>query len=258
MSELVLRRVSVSLSGTRIVQPIDATLQGGRLIGLIGPNGAGKTTLLRAIAQLTPYEGEVFSNGFDLASLPMKRRAKEIAYLPQAAEVAWPLDAFHVAALGRLPHLSPYQEMGDGDLQAIERAMETCDVTEFRDRPVHDLSGGERARVMLARAFAIEAPILLADEPVASLDPYHQLQVMEVLKTQAASGNLVVVVMHDLSLAARFCDELLLLSDGALLVSGAPDDVLSDAHLEAAYKVTSLRGERDGQKFILPWSTLPR
>ena len=155
--------------------------------------------------------------------------------------------------LGRLPHRRAYSGPSAADRAAIEAALEAADVGHLRARTLHSLSGGERARVLLARALAVQAELLLADEPVAALDPLHQLQAMALLRSVARSGSGVVAVLHDLTLAARFCDRLIVLAGGRVLADGPPS-VLTDAVLAAAYGVDALRGEHGGEPFIVPWT----
>ncbi len=231
----------------------------GELIGLIGENGAGKTTLLRVLADLQPTEkGEVRFAGDPLGRIPKRVYARQMAYLPQAASSHWPLEVRHLVALGRLPHRNPWQRLATADFERVEVVLRWTDTLHLAARTVTTLSGGERVRVMLARALASEPKLLLADEPVASLDPYHQLQVMELLREVAKRGAAVLVVLHDLTLAARFCDRLLLLHAGKVLAEGLPANVLTPANLERAYAITAEFGEREGEHYLLPWRRLDR
>jgi iron complex transport system ATP-binding protein len=159
-----------------------------------------------------------------------------------------------LVALGRFPHRRPMQGLSSGDRAAVERAMVACDVVAFRDRAMSQVSGGERLRILLARALAVEADMLLADEPIAALDPLHQLQVMELLRRTAREDRSVVVVLHDLALAARYCDRLVLLADGGILAEGRPSDVLTDAHIATAYGIDVVRGQNEGVPYLLAWS----
>lgn len=234
---LQVENLHASLGGARVLNGLSVTLQGARFIGLIGPNGVGKTTLIRAIAGLIPFDGAIALDGEGIAAIAPRVRAKKIAYLAQGAESHWPLSVERLVALGRLPHLAPFARPGTDDEAAIARAMALADVETFRERDVLTLSGGERARALLARALAVEAPLLLVDEPVAALDPYHQLGVMEGLVAYARAGRMVVAVLHDLSLAARFCDELVLLNNGQVHAQGAPAAVLTRDNLRAVYRI---------------------
>ena len=257
MTLLEADRIRVSLAGRPVVNGVDLCADAGQLIALLGPNGAGKTTLLAALAGLRPFHGSVRFQGRALASLSRLEKARALAYLPQGQIAHWPLTARRLVELGRLPHLAPWRPPDAADRLAVEAAMRRTGVAELAERPFDTLSGGERARVLLARVLAVEAPLLLADEPVASLDPYHQLQVMELLRDYADAGAAVIVVMHDLTLAARFCDGLTLLRDGALVAQGSPERVLSAEHLADSYHIAALCGEHDGQPYVVPWRRQP-
>lgn len=249
-----IRNLSVRRGGRTVLSDVGAEAHAGELLGLIGPNGAGKTTLLRAAMGLAPHEdGHVEILGTALADWNRAALGRHLAYLPQSGGEAWPIRVDRFVALGRLPHLEPWRGPGPSDLSAIDEAMTAADVAEFAPRPITALSGGERARVHLARALAVGAPILFADEPIAGLDPYHQLQVMEMLRDQAVvQGRAVVVVLHDLTLAHRFCHRLVLLKDGRLYAEGTPAMVLTRSALSEAYGIrTAAAG--DLSAVVLPW-----
>jgi len=243
--------VSVTLGAGRVVDNVSADLAGG-VIGLIGPNGAGKSTLVRAIAGLVPAEGMILIDGAPVTAMALGDRARRIAYLPQGQTVHWPLTVERLVSLGRLPHLAPFARPGKADAEAIERALERTELRLLRDRPVDQLSGGERARVLLARALAVEAPLLLADEPLAALDPAHQIEVMALLRAEAARGGTVIAVLHDLTLAARWCDRLLLIDHGRLVADGKPGEVLTADRIGSVYGVSAFIGEAQGEPLIVP------
>ena len=170
----------------RVLRDISLSLPAGRLVALVGPNGAGKTTLLRALAGLVPSQGAIDVGGDALSSLPLRERARRFAYLPQGHVVHWPLPARDIVALGRYPHgATDPARLTPKDAEAVLRAMQATDVVEFSERRVTELSGGERSRVALARVLAVEAPVILADEPTASLDPRYQIDVMRNLRAAA-------------------------------------------------------------------------
>jgi iron complex transport system ATP-binding protein len=255
MVAIAVEGLHISLGKQDVLRGVDTALKGSRLIGIIGPNGAGKSTLARAIlGLLKPGQGRITIDGSDVAALPRAEIARKIAYLPQGQTLHWPLAVERLVALGRLPHLAPFSHISSVDRTAIESAMALADVTALRDRTATELSGGERARVLLARALAVEAPVLIADEPLASLDPGHQLEVMELLQAQAASGVLVIAVLHDLTLAARFCDRLILMDKGWIAADGAPLDVLSAQNLAHVYGIRAWLGSAEGGPVVIPTS----
>lgn len=237
MVTLAARGLTVELGPRTVVRDIDTALEPGRLTGIVGPNGAGKSTLVRALLGLLPCRGSVELDGAEITNVPRDQIARRLAYLPQGQTVHWPLSVERLVGLGRLPHLAPMSGISARDRAIIERAMRRADVAHLRGRTATHLSGGERARVLLARALAVEAPGLIADEPLASLDPGHQIDVMELLKQEAEAGMLVVAILHDLTMAARYCDRLLLMDQGRLVADGAPLDVLSEANLHAVYGI---------------------
>ena len=244
--------LSVSLGGNSILKDVSFSLKRGEIVGLLGPNGAGKSTAIKSVLGLVERaSGTVKAGEADVSAMEPRIRAKKLAYVPQGAPVHWPLTAERTVALGRVPHLTPWQTLGAVDNTAIESAMLKTDCWNFRDRLVTTLSGGERARVLLARALAVGADFILADEPIAALDPMHQLQVMDILKAEAASGAGVLVVMHDLGLAMRTCDRLVLLHESKVLATGTPAEVLTDQNLKAAFGVEVSRWQ-DGGNFLVP------
>jgi iron complex transport system ATP-binding protein len=253
--KLAARDITIAINGRRIVDRASLEVASGEMIGLIGPNGAGKSTLLRAILGIREKDaGSVTLDGVDLMSIPARERARHVAFLPQERRVEWRLTARDVVALGRYPHQAGFGGMTAENQAAVDRAIAAVDGAHLLDRPVAVLSGGERTRILLARALAVEAPILLVDEPILALDPYHQLHVMEILRARAESGVGVLAVIHDLAFAARFMDRIVLMHEGAVAGEGSPQDILSPERLDRVYRIDALRGEHDGRKWLLPWS----
>ena len=253
MSTLAATAIGVSLGGRRVLDGVDLAVAPGEVIGLLGPNGAGKSTLLRVLARvLKSHSGELRLDGQPVHTIPRTELAKRIAYLPQGAECHWPMAVEQVVALGRLAHRQSWKPMSQHDWDCVAAAMATTDVEQFRGRSIGALSMGERARVLVARAVAGEPRILLADEPVAGLDPAHQLEVMAMLERMAADGAAVVVVLHDLTLAVRHCNRLALLGGGRLVASGDADTVLSTEHLRDCFGIRALRGESADGPFVIP------
>lgn len=253
MTALAMEHLSVQRDGRTILHDITVDLvRAGEVVGLVGPNGSGKSTLLKAAAGILPGGGSVRLNGTPLADVPPKALARQLAYLPQNPVCHWPLSVERVVELGLLPfELSPQQRE-----ERIRRAMQSVDVTHFRGRCIHELSGGERARVFLARALAGDPDLLLVDEPGAGLDAYHQLQLMELIRARAEAGNGVVVVLHDLGLAARFCHRLLLMHEGRLAASGSADTVLSDRALAETHRIAVYRTCHEGIPLVVPWKRI--
>ena len=246
--------VDVAIDGNTILRGASVGVARGELVALIGPNGAGKSTLLKVLAGLLqPSAGSVQLDGSALRSVPVQQLARRIGYLAQGAPAHWPLQVEKVVALGRLPHLAWYRQPGAADRDAIERALALAEVAHLRDRVVTTLSGGERLRVLLARVFAAGSELILADEPVASLDPYHQLHVMEILRDHAHRGGAAIAVLHDLNLAARFCDRLVLLDRGHQVCVGTPREVLAAQHLRTVYGIEARLADCDGELTVMPW-----
>jgi iron complex transport system ATP-binding protein len=243
-----LDQVSVSLGGVRVLEGVSATLARGRVTALIGPNGAGKTTLMRAVLGLvTLDQGAVLVDEAPLRSLPGEERARRLGYLPQLATPHWNVTVDDLVALGRLPHQGRFAGPSDADRAAIEAALLATDTSAFADRAIDSLSGGERARVFLARLLAGEPDWIFADEPLANLDPLHQIAVLKLLRAAAAGGKGVVVILHDLSAAAAYADDVLILKSGRLVGTALTPDVL-----EAAYGIAFDTVEHDGRTAILP------
>jgi iron complex transport system ATP-binding protein len=254
---LTARGLGVSLSGRIVLKDISLSLASGHLVALVGPNGAGKTTLLRALAGLLPSDGAIHVGGDALKSLALHDRARRFAYLPQGHLVHWPLPVRDIVALGRYPHgATDPGRLSPADAEAVLRAMQATDVVQFGDRRVTELSGGERGRVALARVLAVEAPVILADEPTASLDPRYQLDVMKCLRAVADTGVLVMVVTHDLGLAARFADTVLVLSEGRLAAQGAPGQALSEQVMADVFRISAYRAEYQRESVIVPWAEI--
>ena len=229
--------VVIRLAGNLVLDGATLDLKAGELTVLIGPNGAGKTTLVRALAGLIPAEGRIAIEGRSLASLAPRERARRIAYLPQGHVFHWPMAVAAVVALGRHPFADAFSGLSDADRAAVERALVATATVPFAARSVTTLSGGERARVALARALASEAPILITDEPTVSLDPRHQLVVMELLAKVAHGGTAVLAIVHDLVLAARFADPVVIMDRGRLAAQGAARDVLTPDRIESVFGV---------------------
>ena len=236
MSAIEIRDLAVSLGDTRILTGITAAVGEGTFVGLVGPNGAGKSTLLRTInGILGPDAGTVRVDGEDVHDLPAAAVSRRIATVPQDTSLSFDFDVREVVAMGRTPHRSRFGSPTAADRERVEAALDRTETAEFADRPITAVSGGERQRVVLARALAQDAPVLLLDEPTASLDIHHQVRTLELVRELVNEGRTVLAAIHDLNLAAHYCDELLLLSAGRVLATGTPEGVLSEANLREAF-----------------------
>lgn len=219
------------------LQGIDATFEAGKLSVILGPNGAGKSTLLACLAGLLkPDSGTISLGSDDIATMPAMARARRIGLLPQGAETHWAITSQALVALGRIPHMRGRGTSAD-DRRAIATAMSATATERFSHRPVTTLSGGERARVLMARVLAGEPQWILADEPLANLDPGYQLDILGLLRRQAQDGKGVVAVLHDLHHAVRFADHILLLHDGKVFAQGSVDDVITADNLARVYGI---------------------
>jgi len=254
---LSVENANVILGSRAVLHGFSMSISPGELVAVVGANGAGKSTALRvATGLIEPEQGRVLLEGAPLANVSRAERGRHIAYLPQDRTVHWALAAERVVALGRLPHRSFAAGESAADRAAIETAMQRMDVIGLKDRPVLALSGGERARVLVARALAQEARILVADEPTAGLDPAHSLSLFEELHRLAHEGHAVLTAMHDLSLVARFASRVLMMKDGALIADGRPVDVLTRDNLATAFGIDAIIADVAGLPVVLPRTSL--
>jgi iron complex transport system ATP-binding protein len=247
MAELIVTDMTLAEGGVTLVDGASFSLAGGELVVVIGENGAGKSSLLRGIIGYRPLSGgTVAVDGQSVAAMTATERARAIGWLPQSVPLAWPIRVRDAVALGRFGHGGVPGKMSGADSAIVERALTQCDLLAFADRSTATLSGGELARVHLARCIATQAPLLLADEPVAALDPRHQIAVMEMLKANARAGAGVLVVLHDLALAGRFADRVIGMKGGRIVAEGSVADVMAPDQLERlfgiAFAVDATRG----------------
>ena len=233
---LSLDGVSVLLRDVRALEQVSLHAPAASVVALLGPNGAGKTTLLRAaLGLIRPASGVVLLNGDDPFSLSPRERALRAAYLPQRPQVAWPVPVEALVALGRFAYGAAPERLGERDRAAVDAALEACALGSLRKRRMDEISGGERMRAHMARTLAQGAPLLILDEPTAGLDPAQALGIADILRAHAQAGGAAVVATHDLALAARIADNVLVLREGRVLTDGAPRDVLTPETIRAAY-----------------------
>ncbi len=251
MTELAAENISVSAGGNTLLSGASLTLCAGELVAVLGPNGAGKTTLLRALlGYIKPQSGRAVIGGDDAQTLSPIMRARRVSYLPQTRPMAWPNIVRDVVALGRYSHGASLGRLSAKDAAAVDSALAACDITHLESRRADTLSGGELARVHCARAFAAQAPFLIADEPTAALDPRHQYRVMDLMRSFASGERGALIVLHDVSLAAQYADRLIWMKDGRIEADGTPQETLSEQRLAHIYgvkaRVNGLRVHIDG------------
>ena len=231
-----LRGVTVALGGRPVVDGVDAAVAEGEWLALIGPNGAGKTTLLRAVAGLVPFTGSIEIGGRPIEELRRSELSRLVAVVPQEPSTPPWMTVAEYVLLGRTPHLGPLAKEGRRDREAAARALARLDLVGYEERRLGTLSGGEKQRVVVARALAQEAQIILLDEPTAALDIGHQQQALELLDLlRGESGLTLVAAMHDLTLAAQYADRMVLLDAGKVAADGVPRDVLTETLIAGHY-----------------------
>lgn len=236
-SLIAAHNLTVTRGEKRLLSNASFEAKSGEFIGVAGPNGAGKSTLLRALAGIEKSAlGECLIAGAPARALPHRERARRLAFLPQLREVYWGVTAEAIVALGRYAYGAP-DRLDAADLAAVERALAAADIGALRTRIVTTMSGGEQARVHLARALAAETPVLVADEPTAALDPKHQLAVMEILAARKTQGGLIIAALHDLDLAARYCTRIIIVSDGCIVADGPPKEALAENIVEPVFGI---------------------
>lgn len=240
-----------------ILRGVSVTVRPGEIVALIGANGAGKSSLLKTMAGLiSPTAGSVSLRGRAINSIDRRALGREVAYLPQERAVHWPLSVRQLVALGRLPHRDLIAGTTHEDAQAIDDAITAMGILHLAERPAYELSGGERARALLARALAQQARFLVADEPSAGLDPAHELMLFAQFVKIAAKQRGVIIALHDLSLAARFCDRALLLQCGTTIAEGEPGAVLTPERLAEGFGIRAKVAEIDGWPIVVPLEPL--
>jgi len=246
------QNLSIRLGGKRILQDVTFNAPVGGITGIIGPNGSGKTTLLRALAGLlSPDTGHVLHDGQDLGRIPPRDRARRIAMMPQTAQAPAGLTVRELVARGRTPWLRPFLPMTAADQGAVDRALAACGLNDLAARAVDSLSGGQRQRAWIALVLAQESGTVLLDEPLNFLDLPHQSELVSLLRTVGATRS-VMMILHDLTIAARVCDHVLALRDGRLVAFGTPADVLAPAPLKQTFGIDFSCTRPDGRPVILP------
>lgn len=238
MSLLVARDLAYAVGNASLVADASFAIEPGTLTALVGPNGSGKSTLLRlALGLIHPAAGTAHVGGTPVGALSPSERARRVAYLPQTRPLVWPQPVGDIVALGRFAYGAAPGRLSSADRAAVARAIAACRLEGFEERAADTLSGGELARVHLARALATETPLVVADEPVAALDPRHQHQTMQLFADIARDGRGVLTVIHDLDLAARYADRVLWMHEGRIVADGTPQDTFTAERLRAVFGI---------------------
>ena len=250
---LQVRKLGVAVNGSVLLSGVNLTVDPGEWVGLIGPNGAGKTTMLHALTGIIECFGEIHIDGKDAATISPIDRARHVALVPQRPIIPPGMNAFTYVLLGRTPHIGYFASEGRHDVEVAHQLMSELGVAGLAGRDMNTLSGGELQRVVLARALAQEAEILLLDEPTSALDVGNQQQVLEVIDELRATRSLsIVAAIHDLTLAAQFCDRLALISEGEMVSTGTPHQVLTEETIRVHYDATVNIVWIDDQLAVIP------
>lgn len=250
MNYIQAQNLDLAYKEKTVVQNFDLNVNTGTIVGLIGPNGSGKTTILRALAGLLdPQRGDIQINAKNLRNISKRKRARTMGWVPQRETFAWSLKVEDIVSLGRAPHRGWLLPFSAYDYKIIKKALKSAELSNFSSRSIDELSGGEFQRVLIARALAQEPKILLLDEPTANLDIHHQIQVLDLVQELVKKEKMTAVIaIHDLGLAARYCDQLTLLNRGKIRATGTPEEVLTSTNLAAVFGVKA-QLYRDPQGF---------
>lgn len=253
---IVINKLKCCLGGREIISNVDLTIERGKFYSIIGPNGSGKTTLLRTIASnLAPASGEVLIDSVPLSDMKGKALAKKLAYVSQNTNIDFDFNVMDYVLMGRHPYLGLLQSEGKKDLEYAHKAMDITNTWHLRDKNLNEVSGGERQRVVVARALTQDTPIILLDEPISQLDIHHQVELMDTLYDMVKlQGATIVTVLHDLNIASQYSDHVVLINDGKIVKHGRPEDVLRQDVVWDVYnlKVQVIQNPETGRPLIIP------
>ncbi len=245
MTRLRAQNIKAGYGPCDVIADLSVAAEPGQLIALIGPNGSGKSTLIKALAGLLPIRsGGIYLDDMNMVDIPVRLRAKRMAYLAQERLAQAVMTVREILELGRAPYRGRLGQISDAGEAAINRAVEAAQLRDFLPRKFGQLSGGEQARVLMGRALAVDADILLADEPIAALDPYYQIAMMDILKAEAARGKTVITALHDLSLAHQYADIVWVMDEGELKHMGDASRVLTPEVLKSVFRLTAQNFEK--------------
>lgn len=248
---LVVDSIHFSLDGTKILDGISARFEPGRIHGIIGPNGSGKSTLLKNICRIwEPQSGSVMIQGTDYRAIPRRELSALVTLVPQNATIAFPISVFDIVSMGRNPHLGRFEGLRRKDREIIEQALRQTHIHDLKDRNINELSGGEGQLAIIARAIATEASLVLLDEPTSELDVKHTLEIVKILKQFKEQNKTILVTIHDLNLARRFCDTISILYNGRMFFSGTPEQAFSEENIRQVFQVHVREYKHDDTTFL--------
>lgn len=251
MPMLVVDSIHFSLDGTKILDGISARFDPGRIHGIIGPNGSGKSTLLKNICRIwEPQSGSVMIQGTDYRAIPRRELSALVTLVPQNATIAFPISVFDIVSMGRNPHLGRFEGLRRKDREIIEQALRQTHIHDLKDRNINELSGGEGQLAIIARAIATEASLVLLDEPTSELDVKHTLEIVKILKQFKEQNKTILVTIHDLNLARRFCDTISILHNGRMFFSGTPEQAFSEENIRQVFQVHVREYKHDDTTFL--------
>lgn len=235
---LDVNNIHFSIDDKKILESITARFEPRMIHGIIGPNGSGKSTLLKNICRIwEPQSGSILIHGTDYTKIPRKELSTLVTLVPQNTTIGFPISVFDIVAMGRNPHLGRFAGMRQNDRDIIERALQQTNIYELKDRNINELSGGEGQLAIIARALATEASLILLDEPTSELDVKHTLEILKILQGFKEQGKTILVTIHDLNLARKFCDTISILSRGKLFYSGTPENAFAAEIIKQVFDV---------------------
>jgi iron complex transport system ATP-binding protein len=235
---LTVNNIHFSIEDKKILHGISARFESGKIHGIIGPNGSGKSTLLKNICRIwEPQSGSIVIDGRDYSEIPRKELSKLVTLVPQNTTIGFPISVFDIVSMGRNPYLGRFEALGKKDREIIERALQQTNISALKDRNINELSGGEGQLAVIARAIATEASLVLLDEPTSELDVKHTLEIINILYDFKGQGKTILVSIHDLNLARKFCDTISILCRGELFYSGTPEGAFAEENIKKVFEV---------------------
>ena len=248
---LKLHDIRFSIENNTILDGISAHFKPGKVHGIIGPNGSGKSTMLKNICRIwEPQAGTIILNDKDYRSIPRKELSKIVTLVPQQTNVSFPIPVYDIVAMGRNPHLGRFEGLKKTDQEIIDHALKQTNIYELKDRTINELSGGESQLSIIARAFATEAPLILLDEPTAELDIKHTLAIIGILSTLKEQGKTILVTLHDLNLARKFCDTISIIHRGKIFFTGSPEQAFSEENIRKVFEVNVREVKKNSTIFL--------